>query len=149
VKSAMALRFTLLIWLGSLFALFGIERWIVDPIGSLAANAIVFAVQTAPIVAVAVLSIRDAARGALWAALASLVYFVHGIARVVSPMQRFNGAIEIIFALGTFASGLVLLRVLPPRAAATPDDHQSSLTNESRKSSSGVSGDGASTDTTR
>ena len=147
--NAAALRFTLLVWLGSLFALFGVERWLIDPVGSLAANTVVFAVQTAPIVAVAVLSLRDAARGALWCALASLVYFVHGIARVASPPARLSGAIEIAFALGVFVSGLLLLRVSPPRTAAKRTDSQSTLTNESRKSSSGVSGDGASTDTRR
>jgi len=147
--STVALRLTLLVWLGSLFALLGVERWFIDPLGSLAANAAVFAVQTAPIVAVAALSIRDAARGALWSALVSLVYFVHGVARAAAPAERLSGLIEIAFALGAFVSALLLLRVLPPRGAANTAENQSALTNESRNSSSGVPGDGASTDTRR
>jgi len=110
-----ALRFTLLVWLGSLFALFGVERWLVDPLGSFAATAAVFAVQTAPIVAVAILSIRDAARGALWGSLASLVYFVHGVAQIPSPTDRLSGGVEIALALGTFVTALMLLRALPVR----------------------------------
>jgi len=117
VSAATALRFTLLVWLGSLFALFGVERWLVDPLGSVAATAVVFAAQTAPIVAVAALSIRSPARGAFWAALASLVYFVHGIARVPSPTDRLSGGVEIALALGAFATALLLLRALPSRAA--------------------------------
>jgi len=148
VNAAVALRFVLLVWLGSLFALFGVERWLIDPVGSLAANAIVFAVQTAPIVVVAALSIRDAARGALWASLVSLVYFVHGIARVAAPAERLSGALEIALALGAFSSALLLLRVLPVRGARDGHAH-SDLTSESRRSSSDVSGDGASTDTSR
>jgi uncharacterized membrane protein len=121
VNATVALRFTLFVWLGSLFALFGVERWLLDPLGSVAATAIVFAAQVAPIVAAAIVSLRNPARGAFWTALASLIYFVHGISRVAAPTDRSSGAIEIALALGAFSTALFLLRALPSREAARND----------------------------
>ena len=121
MNAALALRFTLLLWLGSLFALFGVERWLLEPLASFAATAIVFVVQTAPIVAAAWLSIRAPARGGFWSALAALVYFAHGVARCAAPTERLSGAIEIALALGVFATALLLLRALPARGDARED----------------------------
>ena len=118
MNATVALRFTLLIWCGSLFALLGVERWLLDPLGSIAATAIVFAVQTAPIVAVVVVSIRNPARGAFWTTLASLLYFAHGVARVAAPTERLSGVIEIVLTLGAFTTALLLLRAPSSRGQA-------------------------------
>jgi len=104
------LRFTLLIWLGSLFGLLGVERFLFSPLDSLPATLGVFVFQTLPILAAAPVTLRSPARGAFWSSLASMLYFVHGVATLVTPSDRLFGMLEIGFALAAFVTSIMLLR---------------------------------------
>jgi len=111
-----ALRFALLIWLGSLFALLGLERFVFDPLPSVTATIAVFVVKALPILMCAPLAVRRPARGAFWVSLASMLYFTDGVVAAFVPERRLFGAIEIVFALGTFVTALLLMRETRPDA---------------------------------
>ncbi len=104
------LRFTLLLWIGSLFALLGVQRFLLDPLDSLLASAAVFLVQVAPLLLLTPLALRPGARGPLWIALTLPLYFMHGISQLDA---RPVGMLEVIFALGAFVTAWMLLRVMP------------------------------------
>lgn len=108
-----ALRMALLVWIGSLFALLGMQRFFVEPLSSTIATIAVFVGQVAPLLVVAPAALRSGARGPLWVCLAMLLYFVHGVWQWTSPNVRLFGALEVIFSLGTFVTAWILLRVLP------------------------------------
>ena len=105
-----ALRFTLLLWIGSLFALLGLQRFVLDPLDSLLASAVVFIVQVAPLLLLTPLALRPGPRGPLWIALTLPLYLMHGIWQIDA---RPVGMLEVIFALGAFMTAWMLLRVLP------------------------------------
>ena len=107
------LRAALLIWLGSLFALLGLQRFFVEPLPSFAATLGVFVIQLAPLLITAPLVLRPGARGPLWVCLASILYFVHGIWQWIAPDLRIFGVLEVIFSLGLFVTALFLLKVTP------------------------------------
>jgi uncharacterized membrane protein len=109
-----ALRFALLIWLGSLFALLGLERFVFDPLRTGLATLALFLFEVLPILVCAPLAVRRPARGAFWVSLAALIYFTDGVVAAFDPDRRLLGAIEIVFALGTFVTALLLLRETRP-----------------------------------
>jgi len=109
-----ALRFALLIWLGSLFGLLGLERFVLDPLRTDTATVALFLAETLPILMCAPLAVRRPARGAFWVALASLLYFTDGVVAAFDPNRHLLGAIEIVLALGTFVTALLLLRASRP-----------------------------------
>jgi uncharacterized membrane protein len=108
-----ALRMALLIWIGSLFALLGMQRFFVEPLPSMVATIAVFVGQVAPLLIVAPAALRSGARGPLWVCLAMLLYFVHGVWQWSSPNVRVFGILEVIFSLGTFATAWILLKLMP------------------------------------
>jgi uncharacterized membrane protein len=112
----LALKLTLLIWLGSIFALLGIERFLFAPLRSTTATVAVFIVQTLPILISAPIALRNPARGAFWASLAALLYFAAGVVALFEPSRRVQGAIEVVFALGAFTTALLLMRATRPPA---------------------------------
>ena len=112
-----ALRTTLLIWIGSLFALLGLQRFFVEPLPSVVATIAVFVGQVAPLLVVAPAMLRRGARGPLWVCLAMLLYFVHGVWQWSSPNVRLFGDLEVIFSLGTFVTAWILLKVMPKEGA--------------------------------
>lgn len=118
-RAATALRFTLLVWTGSLFALLGLQRFFVDPLTTFPLTLAVFLVQTAPLLFVLPVALRAGARGPLWLCLVTLIYFVHGVWQWSTPSARLFGILEVIFALGAFVTAWVLLEVLP-RSPTTP-----------------------------
>lgn len=107
------LRFTLLLWLGSLFALLGVERLLFDPLATPIATFGVFVFQTLPVLVSAPATLRNPSRGAFWSSLASMLYFVHGVAQLVTPAGRLFGMIEVGFALGAFVTSVMLMRAAP------------------------------------
>jgi uncharacterized membrane protein len=117
--TATALRFTLLLWSGSVFALLGLQRFFVDPLPSTAATIAVFLAQTAPLLVVLPMALRSGARGPLWLCLVMLIYFVHGVWQWNTPDARLFGIFEVIFALGAFVTAWVLLKILPAPASTT------------------------------
>ena len=116
------MRMTLLVWLGSLFALLGLQRVFVEPLGSLLATIVVFVVQVAPLLVVAPLSLRPGHRGPLWVCLVTLLYFVHGVWQWSDQATHIFGVFEVIFAIGAFATAWILLRVMPPTPNGVPRD---------------------------
>jgi uncharacterized membrane protein len=109
---------TLLVWLGSLFALAGIERFVLDPLRSVSTTVVVFLLQVLPILLTAPIALRRPARGAFWASLVSLLYFTDGVVAAFVPGKRLIGAIEIVLALGTFTTALLLMRAHRPDVKA-------------------------------
>jgi len=112
-RAATALRFTLLLWSGSVFALLGLQRFFVDPLSTFPATLAVFLAQTAPLLLVLPMVLRNGARGPLWLCLVMLLYFVHGVWEWNTPAARLFGIFEVIFALGAFVTAWVLLKILP------------------------------------
>jgi uncharacterized membrane protein len=114
------MRITLLVWLGSLFALLGLQRVFVEPLGSLLATIVVFVVQIAPLLIVAPLALRPGARGPLWVCFVTLLYLVHGVWQWSDPATRIFSVFEVIFSLGAFATAWILLKVMPRDDAKAP-----------------------------
>ncbi len=112
-----ALRMALLIWIGSLFALLGMQRFFVEPLGTMLATIAVFVGQVAPLLIVAPVALRHGSRGPLWVCLAMLLYFVHGVWQWSSPNVRLFGILEVVFALGSFVTAWILLKVMPKDSA--------------------------------
>jgi uncharacterized membrane protein len=112
-RPVVALRFTLLLWLGSLFALLGVQRLFGDMPMTPLARFTVFVVQAAPLLVVAPLLVRPGPRGALWLCLLTPFYFVHGVWQYGAPDTRVFGVLEVVFALGAFVSSCFLLKLLP------------------------------------
>ena len=108
-----ALRFTLFLWVGSLFALLGLERLLGDGLSGTLAQLAVLAVQVVPLLVVAPLLLRRGPRGGLWLCLLMPFYFVHGIWQYTLPATRLFGILEVVFSLGAFISAWLLLRLLP------------------------------------
>ena len=108
-----ALRFTLLLWIGCLFALVGMQRFFFDSLPSPMATIAVFIIQVAPLLLVTPAALRTGSRGPLWVCLAMLLYFVHGVWQWSTPATRLFGSLELIFSVGAFVTGWLLLRVIP------------------------------------
>src|SRR3954466_9195116 len=105
------LRVALLIWVGSLFALLGLQRFFVAPLPSFAATLAVFIVELAPILIVTPMVLRGGARGPMWMCLVSILYFVHGVWQWSAPDMRLFGVLEVVFSVGVFVTALILARV--------------------------------------
>jgi uncharacterized membrane protein len=116
-RTAIALRFTLLLWVGSLFALLGLQRLFADSLSAPLARIAVFIFQVAPLLAIAPILLRPGPRGALWLCLLMPLYFTHGIWQYGAADSRIFGIFEVVFALGAFISGWLLLRLLPRHSA--------------------------------
>jgi uncharacterized membrane protein len=104
------LELVILISAGSLVALMGLQCFLFAPLATPLASGVVFVAQSAPIAAVLPALLARRSRAPLWMALVSLLYFVHGIARVTAPAERVSGAFEIVFALALLAACLALAR---------------------------------------
>ena len=107
------LRMSLLLWIGSLFALLGLQRVFVEPLATLPATIAVFVAQVVPLLIVLPLALRDGAKGPLWVCLVTLLYFTHGVWQWSDPATRTFGVFEVMFALGAFANAWILLKVMP------------------------------------
>jgi uncharacterized membrane protein len=118
-RAVTALQFTLLLWVGSLFALLGLQRFFVEPLATTAATVTVFAAQTVPLLVLLPVVLRGGARGPLWLCLAMLLYFVHGIWQWHTPAGHLFGIFEVVFALGGFFTSWILLRLLPRGSGIT------------------------------
>jgi len=113
------LRFALLIWMGSLFALLALQRFVIEPLGSPLASAIVFVAQAAPLLVLAPLVIRPGVGSVFWAALIMPLYLIHGVWQGSVIGVRLIGALEVAFALGAFVTAWFLLRVTPREEPTT------------------------------
>jgi uncharacterized membrane protein len=114
------IQFGILICTGSLLGLLGLQRFLVDPLGTAEANLVVFAVQAAPLVAVTFAVLRLTPRCAFWAALVSLVYLGHGLLQIFTIEGRIFGIFEVAFSLALFALGFRLSHLLRTWRATAP-----------------------------
>jgi uncharacterized membrane protein len=112
-RAVTPLRFTLFLWVGSLFALLGLQRLLGDDLSGTLAQLVVLAVQIVPLLVVAPLLLRPGPRGGLWLCLLMPLYFVHGIWQYTLPATRLFGILEVVFSLGAFVSAWLLLKLLP------------------------------------
>lgn len=112
-RAVTALRFAVLLWVGSLFALLGLQRLLGDGLSGTLAQLVVLAVQVIPLLVVAPLLLRPGPRAGLWLCLLMPFYFAHGIWQYTLPTTRLFGILEVVFALGAFVSAWLLLKLLP------------------------------------
>ena len=90
---------------GSLFALTGLRQFFVEPLATPSINALWFGIQVLPLLAVLPGVLRDSARSYLFAALASTLYFIHGVLLVATPELRAMGLWEAGFSVGLLIAG--------------------------------------------
>ncbi len=105
-------QFACLILIGSLFAVTGLRQFFVEPLDSAFANTIWFVIEVLPLLAVLPAVLRGASRGYLLAALAALLYFVHGTMEAATADHRTMALWEAGFAVALVAvAGLAVRRM--------------------------------------
>lgn len=106
------LLFLTLLAIGSLFALTGLRQFFVEPLASSTSNLIWFGIQVLPLLLVLPGVIRLAPRSYLFAILAAMLYFCHGVLQAVSVEDRVLGLWEVGFSLALVLSASFSLRHL-------------------------------------
>ncbi len=106
------LQFLTLLSIGSLFALTGLRQFFVEPLASSGPNLIWFVIQVLPLLLVlpGVLTLKP--RSYLFAILAAMLYFCHGVLQAVSVEDRLLGFWEVGFALALVLTASFALRHL-------------------------------------
>lgn len=92
-----------LVLIGSLFAITGLRQYFVEPLDSAFANTLWFVIEVLPLLAVLPGVLRGSSRGYFYAALAALLYFVHGTMEAATPDHRAIALWETGFAVGLVA----------------------------------------------
>ena len=110
-----ALQFLALLMIGSLFALTGLRQFFVQPLESPLPNLIWFVLQVAPLLAILPGVLRCSARGFFYAALAALLYFVHGVMEAATPELRIMAVWEIGFATALVAVASLAIKRMEPQ----------------------------------
>ena len=115
--SLRGLQFLTLLGIGSLFALTGLRQFFVEPLASDVPNLIWFGVQVLPLLLVlpGVLGLNP--RSYLFAILAAMLYFCHGVLQAVSVEDRAIGLWEVGFSLALVLTASFALRHLRMAAA--------------------------------
>jgi uncharacterized membrane protein len=106
------LRLASLLSAGAIFALMGLRQFFFDPMANPTGNIVSFWIVALPIVLIVPGMLRLNPRGYLFAALAGMLYFCHGVWLAVSPVLRSFGIWEVAFALALVASATLTLRLL-------------------------------------
>lgn len=94
-----ALQFLCLLLVGSLFALTGLRQFFVAPLPGSGVNLLWFVVQVLPLLLVLPGILRLRVRSYFFAALAGMLYFVHGILQAADPELRILGLWEVGFGM--------------------------------------------------
>ena len=106
------LQFLVLFSIGSLFALTGLRQFFVEPLASTSSNVIWFIVQVLPLLLVLPGVLRLSPRSYLFAILAAMLYFCHGVLQAVSIDDRTIGLWEVGFSLALVLTASFALRHL-------------------------------------
>ena len=106
------LQFLTLLSIGSLFALTGLRQFFVEPLASEVPNLIWFAIQVLPLLLVLPGVLRLNPRSYLFAILAAMLYFCHGVLQAVSVEDRAIGLWEVGFSLALVLTASFALRHL-------------------------------------
>jgi uncharacterized membrane protein len=93
------LQFLCLILVGSLFALTGLRQFFAAPLAGSGVNLLWFVVQVLPLLLVLPGILRLKVRSFFFAAMAGMLYFVHGILQAATPQLRAMGLWEVGFAM--------------------------------------------------
>ncbi len=93
------LQFVSLLMAGSLFALTGLRQFFIYPLENSTINLLWFTVQVLPLLLVLPGLLALKSRGFFFTALASTLYFVHGVLLAVDPSDRLIGLCEVGFAI--------------------------------------------------
>jgi uncharacterized membrane protein len=104
--------------IGSLFALTGLRQFFVEPLASPSSNAIWFFIQVLPLLAVLPGVLMRSARSYLLAALASTLYFIHGVLLAATPELRGLGLWEAGFSVGLLVAASYAARGLSAEESA-------------------------------
>lgn len=107
-----------LLLIGSLLALTGVRQFFVQPLATPGVNALWFSIQVLPLLAVVpgVLLLRP--RSHLLAALASTLYFVHGVLLAATAPLRALGLWEAGLSVALLVAGSYAARHLSAAASA-------------------------------
>ncbi len=116
------LQFLTLLSIGSLFALTGLRQFFVEPLATPTSNLIWFGIQVLPLLLVlpGVLSLSP--RSYLFAILAAMLYFLHGVLQAVSVEDRVIGLWEVGFAMALVLTASFALRHLRMAVAEATAD---------------------------
>jgi uncharacterized membrane protein len=93
------LQFLSLGLIGSLFALTGLRQFFVTPLPGAVTNLLWFLAQVLPLLLVLPGILRLRARAFFFAALISMLYFIHGILLTTTPEMRTVGLWEVALAM--------------------------------------------------
>jgi uncharacterized membrane protein len=127
------LQFLTLLAIGSLFALTGLRQFFVEPLASESSNLIWFGIQVLPLLLVLPGVLRLTPRSYLFAVLAAMLYFCHGVLQAVSVEDRVIGLWEVGFSLMLVLTASFALRHL--RMAAAEAEGALTVTDGSERSS--------------
>jgi uncharacterized membrane protein len=106
------LQFLSFLCAGSIVGLTGLRQLFIDPLEDPTDNLIWFAIQVLPIALVVPGMLRHGPRSYLFAALAAMLYFCHGVLLVVTPEQRMLGLFEVGFSVALVVTATLALRGL-------------------------------------
>jgi uncharacterized membrane protein len=106
------LQLACLLLIGSLFALTGLRQFFIQPLATPSTNTLWFIIQVLPLLAVLPGALRLRPRSYLLAALASTLYFVHGVLLAATPELRGLGLWEAGFSVGLLVAGSYAARNL-------------------------------------
>ena len=115
------LQFLTLFCIGSLFALTGLRQFFVEPLASANTNLIWFGIQVLPLLLVLPGVLRLTPRSYLFAILAAMLYFCHGVLQAVLAEDRLIGLWEVGFSLALVLTASFALRHLRMAAADLSD----------------------------
>ena len=111
-----ALQFLCLLLVGSLFALTGLRQFFVTPLSGSGVNVLWFLIQVLPLLLVLPGILRLRVRAFFFAALAGMLYFVHGVLQAATPDLRALGLWEVGFAMALVLAATYGTRQLRSRS---------------------------------
>ena len=106
------------ICIGSLFALTGLRQFFIEPLANTSTNAVWFAIQVLPLLAILPGLMRRNINAHMYAILVSMLYFVHGVMLAATEPLRWFGLVEILVALAMTGVSTVLLKRLREAASS-------------------------------
>lgn len=112
-------QFLTLLSIGSLFAVFGMQRLFGAPDAGSAVDVLVLAVQTLPLLICVPSLLGGSARAAVALAFLSLLYMCGAVITLVDPAARLEGSAMLLFALTLFLAATLYSRQRGLRRAAT------------------------------
>lgn len=119
-------HFLSLIAIGSLFAIYGLRRLLLDADASTGVALTLLAVQTLPLLIFLPALLGGSARAAAYLSFVSILYFGAGVLTLVDPDARIAGMAELFFATLLFVATMYFARQRglrdSARAAPPPAD---------------------------